>query len=684
MQNLNYLDDNHGLPINEVQWQCLKTVAKRYSDVKLGVIGHKSVFEAPIWENDTSLEPDIKWDRTVTEGGRVSGQFEDDQYPLMLLCKIWTYRNIALLGGEISQFRQCQAFHNFFSETLRAKRILTGNKNELIKPLSDLTCDDIRFAAQLYLIKSKGKLSMAPFAFLQKLKELPFEAIKEAPFLSLTTELPWEQEGISVIKWVEQLKVSNGHTIVENNYPPISFEKVSKIVHSAMGWIDNLELLKYVFDTIAEDVEKNGHTQYGKVRKSVGDKIMRERGIELNALLPIKSMARAIGYKQVIQHQWYTDLLRIAHGAAIWIILLTTGLRNVDVRNLQVGSCNKSNRNDLLYYLVMNIKKTGQKNYILPVPKQTKLATELLEFVRLDHESTYLLTLSKFSRETDYPERSSYHDGRTLNNLLWFFLDHHEIPRFVSENDDTNATVHCVRATLAGWIGANSHMAILIIRKLFGHTNMLMPDAYLSHNPIIIKQRQENVTNALESLAKDMVDGMVSGKLSGTKGKQMLRGVDYVKDELSIEFQSLTEMDMHVTLKERLKELLLQRITGGEVFAMLTPMGVICMRNCNDTSDTPCARQTNQEKRKDKKISKEITDALGTLPNPGHCIGKDCSDAVLGEKWSQPLLETFEYYVNYLKGINHQSIDMKFEAENFIHEYGPLLKDIYEELDCFD
>jgi hypothetical protein len=679
MQNLNYLDDNHGLSINKVQWQCLKTVSKRYRDVNLGIIGHKSVFEDPIWENNIPLEPDIKWDRTVTESGRVSGQFEDDQYPLMLLCKIWTYRDIALLGGNISQFRQCQSFYNFFSETLRAKRILTGNKNELIKPLSDLTCDDIRFAAQLYLTKSKGKLSTAPFAFLQKLKELPFEAIKEAPFLSLTTEFPWEQEGISVTKWVRQLKISNGHTVVEKSYPPIAFEKVSKIVDSAMGWIDNLELLKYVFDTIKENVEKNGHSQGNRVRKSITDKIIAERGIELNALLPITTTSNSS-----ISQQWYTDLLHLAHGAAIWIILLTTGLRNVDVRNLQVGNCNKSNRSDLLYYLVTNIKKTGQKNYILPVPKQTKLATELLDFVRLDHESTSLLTLSSFSRATDYPERSSYHDGGTLNNLLWFFLDHHEIPRFVSDNDETDATVHCVRATLAGWIGANSHMAILMIRKLFGHTNMIMPDAYLSHNPIIIKQRQENVTNALESLAEDMVDGMVSGKLSGTKGKQMLRGVDYVKDELSVESQSLTEMDMHVTLKERLKELLLQRITGGEVFAMLTPMGVICMRNCNDTSDTPCAKQTNQEKRKDKNISKKITDALGTLPNPGHCIGKDCSDAVLGEKWSQPLLETFEYYVNYLKGIGHQSIDMKFEAENFINEYGPLLKDIFKEVNSFD
>jgi hypothetical protein len=153
---------------------------------------------------------------------------------------------------------------------------------------------------------------------------------------------------------------------------------------------------------------------------------------------------------------------------------------------------------------------------------------------------------------------------------------------------------------------------------------------------------------------------------------------------LVIECESITEMDMHVTLKERLKELLLQRINGGEVYAMLTPMGVVCMRNCNNTSDAPCAKQENHNKRKSQVISKEITDVMGTLPNPAHCVGKECSDALLGAPWSDPLLETFQFYVNYLKGLGNKSIDLKFEAEKFIKEYAPLLKEIYDEVDDFD
>ena len=690
MQNLNYLADDYEnkLPLGEVQWQCLKTISKRYQDVNLGKISKVSAFKDPVWKSH-SLEMDMSWSHTESESGIISGYFEKNQYPMMLLCKIAIYRQITLLGKNHSHFLTFPAFYNFFSETLRAKGILTGNENEIIKPLSDLTCDDIRLAAQLHLAKSKGTLSATPFHFLQGLKDLPFEAIKEAPFFSITTELPWEVDGVSISKWIKQLKISEGHSLsAKKSYQPISFQNVSEIVKHSMVWLDNLEMLKDVFEIIKLDEEKNGPARNKRVRKRVADEILAKHEEALNELLPIRTFMRVDPRNPKLSHRtieqsWFSNLIRLAHGAAIWIILLTTGLRNSDTRRLRVGFCKTSKRSDFLYYLITNIQKTGQKNYILPVPHQTKLATELLESVRRDFKSTFLLTSTIFNQTKNSVQESRYNDGGTLNKLLWGFLDHYEIPRFVSETDDTDATVHCVRATLAGWIGANSHMAIMIVRKLFGHTNMIMPDDYLSHNSIIIKQRQENVTNAIESLAEDMVEGMECGKLAGIKGEQMLLGVDHVKEELRIECLSITEMDMHVTLTERLKELLMQRIVGGEVFAMLTPMAVVCMRNCNDTSDSPCAKQANHEKRRDKSISKEITDALGTLPNPAHCVGKDCSDALFGEAWSHPLLETFQYYINYLKGLGNQSIDVKFEAEVFIREYGPILKELYEEESCF-
>ena len=136
---------------------------------------------------------------------------------------------------------------------------------------------------------------------------------------------------------------------------------------------------------------------------------------------------------------------------------------------------------------------------------------------------------------------------------------------------------------------------------------------------------------------------------------------------------------MQINLKDRIKEMLLTRIQENQIYALKTPMSVVCMRNCSDSSDTPCAKLGNHEKRKKNGVSKEITDALSTLPNPAQCVGKECSDALFGEAWSRDLLGTFDYYIQYLKAVGHHSIDIKNEAEIFVKNYGSILKDIYSD-----
>jgi hypothetical protein len=672
--------------LEEVQWGCINTLHKRYAGLSLGRGFDNAIFSDGIWPNKEELSQDYYWDSLEISRNKVTVGFNGNEFPLMLLCKISMYRQVIVLNSSESYYKACMAFYHFFKDLFRAKSILIGKEGDSFNPIASLTSDDITSAAQLHLAKTGGKLSDTPFRFLHNLKALPFEAIKEAPFFSITSELPWEIDGVSITTWLNQLKASENYSTKIGHYKPLDFEVVGEIVSNAMKWVDNHKMLADVFSMLKLYEDEYGEVKYtGYITSDFTNSLLDKYGVSLNELLPVY-FAKKEGV-EVISPGYFSNLMRLASGAATWIILLTTGLRNVDMRRLKVGCCIKSGRGDLLNYLITNIKKTKLVNYILPVPSQTKNAIFILETVRRDFNCQFLLTKTNLNSTVgkDEKDKSAYHSNGTLNNSLRDFLVHHNISTFIRPDEKGEATVHNVRATLAGWIGANSHMAILIVRKLFGHTNMLMPDAYLHHNPIIIKQRRENILKSTESLCEDMATGMVNGKLGGTKGKQMLRGAKHVQDEIRIESKSLslTEMDMKVTFKERIKELLFQRMLGGEVFAMLTPMGVVCMRNCNDTSDSPCAKQANHEKRKDKAISKEITDALGTLPNPAHCVGKNCSDALFGEAWSQPLLETFQYYINYRKGLGDQSIDMKFEAEHFVREYGPILKELYEEEDCF-
>lgn len=281
---------------------------------------------------------------------------------------------------------------------------------------------------------------------------------------------------------------------------------------------------------------------------------------------------------------------------------------------------------------------------------------------------------------SDDPRKMS--SNLTFNTLISKFAAHYNIKLDTIANDDHDATAHCIRATLAGYIGTNSHAAIIILKRLFGHSNNLMPDAYLVNNPLIIKQRRKNITDAQEAQATIMAKSIVRGKVTGIKGKQLLDGVKHIAGELRAELknESLTEMDFHVRLEERLKEILLMRIQGEDIYALMTPVGVICMRCQSDSTDSPCAKLGNHQQRNALNISKEVTDALATLPNPAQCVGKECPDALLGEDWSWDLLYNFDYYIKLHKGQGHKNIDMRNQAKHFIKNYAPLLKDIYADL----
>ncbi|MEL7306908.1 MAG: hypothetical protein AAGK05_02935, partial [Pseudomonadota bacterium] len=146
--------------------------------------------------------------------------------------------------------------------------------------------------------------------------------------------------------------------------------------------------------------------------------------------------------------------------------------------------------------------------------------------------------------------------------------------------------------------------------------------------------------------------------------------------EFQLKNESLTEMELFQTLEERLKNIYLDDIKNGETYSLLTPMAVICNRACNNTSDSPCAAQSNNQKRISSGIKKAITNALSTLPNPSQCVGTSCSDALLGKKWSRKLLEDFDFFHKY-RNVAEPSSAIEEDALAFIKMYAEPLKSIY-------
>lgn len=652
------------------QWNCLRSLDEHYTDVDMRKISTTSKFHDDVWDVIGTNTYNFRWGKWFKV---------EEQYPIMLVCKIVCYSAIQIDNNAISTIKsEVARFINVFQEILSSKSILTARKNQPFNLLSQLNVNDISLVTQNLLVTNNA-LSHSSFDFLDGISNTRSDAFPNAEFLNLGVSTPWREQDLPPQAWVKQLKESHGLDTTIKSYSPLKFETVSSLVKQATPFIDeHFDTIKGVFDEIEEFHKTTPPTNGGKINLTVGRVIKKKYGEKLNSILPVTVYDSTPSRKGLITQGWYSKLEQLAQGAAGWIILLTTGLRNVDMRNLEKGCCQPSKRHDLLHYLITDIKKTHLQNHVIPVPPKTQKAVTLAEIAKINRGGDFLFSKNhNKSSDTTSKDKRKMNDASAFNKMIQDFASHYDISLETIAKDDKEATAHCVRATLAGYIGANSTAAILILKKLFGHSNALMPDAYLSHNPVVIAERNKNITSSQESLAEDMAQGMVSGRLSGTKGKQMLKGVRYIKTELKNE--SVTEMDMQVKLKERIKEMLLSRIRENQIYALKTPMSVACIRSCSDSSDTPCAKLPNREKRKESRINKEITDALATLPNPSHCIGKECSDALFGEAWSRDLLVSFDYYIKYLQGVDHQSIDIKNEAELFIKNYGSILKDIYSD-----
>jgi hypothetical protein len=338
----------------------------------------------------------------------------------------------------------------------------------------------------------------------------------------------------------------------------------------------------------------------------------------------------------------------------------------------------------MLFYLRADIQKTNNV-IMLPVPGQTDKAFRLLEKIKFT-ESPYLLDAAIFESGIRAPAMANVKGdiddevgtqistGDTLNKMIRDFAVHFNIP-FVSPTSGKLYTAHCYRTTVAGWLGAASNLSLLLVRRLFGHSNDRMPTVYLNNNPAFVAEREAQKARAHAETARQMGLAASQGQLAGIKGEQLERGYQAHKSRMEAEKQkshSLTDAEVQMPFIQILE----LRINSGSVCAFLTPLGVQCMRNPSDTSQPPCAKRANRDKTQaiDPDLLKHVSDI-----NPEQCIGVSCTEAVLGP-WSTSLLETLNWNRALLR---HQLGDAFSEehfsdsAKQFIKQYQEPLKKVF-------
>jgi hypothetical protein len=668
-------------------WACLNALSDHYENINMDKISPVSNFLDDRWDGHGGADMNFVWHKWLPDS---------KHYPLLMVCKVIAHFEMTSQNKKISTvLGNIREFIYLFKAMFESKSILVAEYNQPFQNLSYLTTSDVIHQCQLQFATT-ATLSATPLTGLNYLASCKLSNFPNAEFLisGSKNSMPWGKT--SVTYWARDMRSSleqensDGYFFDSNNdevrsYSPLKMDVVDAIVQSAMLFLDeHLTLINNVFDEIYESEDLNLESYQkgqGRIDVEVRKDIESKYGTQLDHILPLFYISN--DEKKAISMMWFYKFEQLIQGAVAWLILLTTGLRNVDMRNLVKGCCQESKRFDLLYYLITNIKKTNLKNYIIPVPPIIKKAVDLATSAKIDRTGHMLLNQkSASSTDNTSTDKKKIGSGTGFNTLIKNFAAHFDIKlETISEDNDNEATAHCVRATLAGYIGSKSHAAIIILKRLFGHSNNLMPDAYLCNNPIIVRDRRKRILCAQKEHASLMAKNLSRATVSGVKGKQLLDGVEHIKQELENELknESLTEMDFHVRLEERIKEILLMRISGEDIYALHTPVGVICMRSQSDSTDSPCAKRGNHDVRKALNISKDVTDVLATLPNPAHCIGKDCSDALLGKDWSWDILFSFDYYINLLKGQGHENVDIENQAKQVVKIYAPILKGLYAE-----
>ena len=181
-----------------------------------------------------------------------------------------------------------------------------------------------------------------------------------------------------------------------------------------------------------------------------------------------------------------------------------------------------------------------KEDYPIPIPPQTKQAIDLLNAInfapsKVDNLVTrmFLFGSSKYWH---------YNDGHLLNeHLREFALKYKADLLHELEGDDRiEGVCHRGRVTMAQWIGTNSPLAVMIVKRLFGHSNDIMPDQYLRHNKLVQDEREEIQKATYVDLSDELSEAIIDEKFSGGMSKRIKEDVEALRDMLVTDNQSLT------------------------------------------------------------------------------------------------------------------------------------------------
>jgi hypothetical protein len=172
-----------------------------------------------------------------------------------------------------------------------------------------------------------------------------------------------------------------------------------------------------------------------------------------------------------------------------------------------------------------------------------------------------------------------------------------------------------------------------------------------------------------------MAFAAANGKIAGMKGEQLEAGYKIHAsrfEEDKTKSHSLTDSEIVMSFSKILE----QRLLDESIFGFLTPFGVRCARNPNDTTQAPCAKRSQRDKTAD--IEQSLLDTFSSI-DPANCIGTSCSESLIGP-WSESIKDALLWYAQLLRhqlGGAFTDAHFREHAIAFIRQYSIPIKKVF-------
>lgn len=686
--------------IGVAQWELLNATYEKYQGK--GVKGTTCKFEDDTWFSISESEGK---DRIIGRKMRWGTLFDDQHRALELVLRVAIFEYI---NKSNSQFRSLISGLliplSVIAENFTNMNVLCGDYNDVLVGLDVLKDDELSMMTN-QLISSTQKETKAAsnihyfFNLLMNINLLS----SSLPFCKISYTLPWESAGLTTGKWVKQRAHDLEMVFIPTQgYEPIHHDSVNLIINESIDIIENqstdienlADLVRKHYDIIVIQPIDNSRLPSFNIESITRRTIRDMTGEELKDLKKIFSIFKKL--KRFIDKDTFERLkgnptwlardmvayksaaesiLNKAKAGCAFIIFFTSGLRVSDVANLKQDSCKPSSLVSQMYYIdIETIQKTNNAIHI-PVPERTKKAIDFASKLKMS-SSPYVFDWLEILPPLRQPDRIT---GGCLNILLRKYTSFFNIP-FMKTIGEGRHSAHDCRVTVAGWMGSASNFAIILVRRLFGHSNEVLPTIYLNNNPFFTRAKEEQATEAAMVLALEMTKAAKEGHLAGKKGEQLEAGFKNFEEKNKGDFEkkksaSLSDID----ILETFSEILQRRFMNGSTCGFITPMGVACGRNPNNPEPAPCGIDAYKMHMEKWNIDPSVLKNL-TLMDPKNCIGIGCKEAIIGP-WSQAILDSLIYYKGYIQGIYPEIGDKEFKvhAENFIAQYSEPMKKVFGE-----